>query len=142
MATTKEYSAMDRIETAPINLGSKGKWIRIALIILVIEKIIQHVAVTLAFYANWGDIRTTVAVNPDFLMIAGALVAILFGLSLWGLLARKLWASSLIIGLALVDIFGEFMAQGRLGITLNVSFIVAVVLLILSLVYRRQEMLR
>jgi hypothetical protein len=129
---------VDRIETAPVTKGVKGGWVRIALIILVIEKIIQHTAVTMAFYTNWSDIRSTVAVNPDVLMIAGALVTVLFGLSLWGLLSGKQWAWGLILGLALFDIFGEFIAQGTLFIALNVSIIVAVTLLVLSLLYRRQ----
>jgi hypothetical protein len=73
-------------------------------------------------------------------MIAGAGVAILFMLSLWGLLTNKWWAINLLIGLALFDIFGEFIAQGRIDIAIPVSFVVAVVILILALVYRRQNL--
>jgi len=46
---------------------------------------------------------------------------------------------NLIIALALLDIIGEFAAQGKIGIMINVSFIVAIILLILSLMYRRQQ---
>ena len=72
-------------------------------------------------------------------MIAGAGIAILFMLSLWGLFTNKKWAINLLIGLALFDILGEFIAQGRIDIAIPVSFIVAVVTLILALVYRRQS---
>jgi hypothetical protein len=50
----------------------------------------------------------------------------------------KTWALNLIVALALFDIIGEFIAQGRIGITLNVSFIIAVTLLITTLVYRQK----
>jgi hypothetical protein len=46
----------------------------------------------------------------------------------------------LLIGLALFDIIGEFVAQGVISIVITVSFLVATLLLILTLVYRRQEM--
>ncbi len=116
----------------------KGRWLKYTLIILVVEKIIQHTLVTLAFFFNWMDIRSTVAISPDMLMVSGAVVAALFALSLWGLAAGKGWAPGLVSGLALFDIVGEFIAQGRLDIVINVSFIVAVALLALSLVYRRR----
>jgi hypothetical protein len=108
------------------------------IIVLVVEKIIQHTLVTLAFCFNWKDILLTVAVNPDVLMVLGALATLLFVLSLWGLLTGRRWATVLLIGLAVFDIFGEFIAQGTIIITINVSFLVAIALLIMVLVYRRQ----
>jgi hypothetical protein len=114
-------------------------WVWYALVILNIEKIIQHVYVTYAFWQDIGGIRSQVVVPPDALMIAGAGVAILFTLSLWGLLKNKLWSINLLIGLALFDIAGEFIAQGRIDIVIPVSFVVAVGILILALFYRRQN---
>jgi len=108
------------------------------LILLVIEKIIQHVVVTFALYFNWKDIASTVAVSPTVLMVASAIVAVLFAIALWGLLTKKPWTIKLIIALALFDMVGEFVAQGVICIVLNVSFIVATLLLILSLLYSRQ----
>jgi hypothetical protein len=108
------------------------------IILLVVEKIIQHVVVTLAFYSNWKDIASTVAVSPTFLMVAGAIVAVLFVIALWGMLTKRAWALKLIIGLALFDMVGEFVAQGVVCIVLNVSFTVATLLLILAVVYGRQ----
>ena len=123
----------------PTAKNSRATWLRYLLIALVVEKIIQHVFVTLAFYFDWGGIGVTVAVNPRVLMFLGAGVAILFGLALWGLLIKKGWALGLITGLAIFDLIGEFVAQGRLDIVINVSFLVALVLLILVFLYRRQE---
>jgi len=114
-------------------------WIWYVLVILNIEKIIQHIFVTYAFWRDIGGIRSQVAVSPDLLMIAGACIAILFIISLWGLLTNKWWANNLLIGLAIFDILGEFVAQGRIDIAIPVSFVVAVVILILALVYRRQN---
>ena len=131
---------MDTQQKTPDGIKkAKSGWIRYLLLALTVEKIIQHVFVTLAFYFNWGNIDATVAVNPDVLMILGAAVAALFILSLWGLVTRKMWGINLIIALALFDIIGEFIAQGRIGIEINVSFLVATGLLILALIYRRRE---
>ncbi len=117
----------------------KPVWIQYLLIALVFEKIIQHIFVTVAFYLNWGNIGSTVAVNPRILMILGVPLVVLFMLSLWGIITQKKWATTLLIALALFDMLGEFAAQGKIGIMMNVSFLVATILLLLSLVYRRQE---
>jgi hypothetical protein len=116
----------------------RPNWTYYGLILLTLEKIFQHLLVTLAFYFNWKDIASTVVVSPTALMIAGAVIAILFVLSLWGLLKRRDWTVNLLIALALFDMLGEFVAQGTIAITLNVSFLVATLLLVLSLVYRGQ----
>ena len=108
------------------------------LILLVIEKIIQHVVVTFAFYFNWKDIASTVAVSPTVLMVAGAVVAALFAIALWGMIKKQAWVLKLIVALALFDMLGEFVAQGVICIVLNVSFIIATLLLILAILYLRQ----
>ncbi len=108
------------------------------LVLLTIEKIVQHIFVTLAFYYNWGDIASTVVVSPTFLMISGAIVAALFVYSLRGLLKKQGWAIKLLTALAIFDLLGEFVAQGRLAITITVSFLVAALLFILCLVYRME----
>jgi hypothetical protein len=116
----------------------KTAWVRYLLIALILEKIVQHIVVTLAFYFNWADITSTVVVNPSLLMILGAVVAVLFILSLWGMITRQTWAINLVIALALFDIVGEFVAQGTIIIAITVSFVVATILLVLALLYRRQ----
>ena len=116
----------------------KSNWTYYALILFVVEKIIQHFVVTLAFYFDWRAIGSTVAVSPILLMYLGALIAILFILCFWGMLRKQLWSLNLIIFLALFDILGEFVAQGKIGIVITVSIISASLLLLLALIYRRQ----
>ena len=128
---------MDREGSAQAARNKKTTWIMYGLIALILEKIVQHVVVTIALYRNIKDIRSTVAVSPDILMIAGGVVAILFALSFWGMIARKKWAINLVLGLALFDMVGEFVAQGKIMIVMTVSFLVATILLVLSLLYRR-----
>ncbi len=115
----------------------KRDWLRLIITVLVAEKIVQHVAVTAALAFDWYGIRSTVAVPPDALLLLGAIVAVLFAVALWGLVKQRRWAAGLVIGLALFDVLGEFVAQGTVGIQLNVSFLVASTLLILCLAYRR-----
>jgi hypothetical protein len=121
-------------------LAGSGRIIYILVLLLLAEKTVQHVFVTLAFARNWGDIRSQVVVNPDALMYSGAVVAVLFAICFWGLLVKKRWAINLALALALFDIIGEFVAQGTLAIDTTVSFIVAVILLVLTLLLRRQSL--
>jgi hypothetical protein len=116
---------------------AKSTWLKLLIMILILEKIIQHVVVTMALYFNWRAIRATVAVSPTALMLAGVLVALLFALSLWAMVVHRGWALDLVIVLALFDILGEFVAQGRLTIATTVSFVAAILLLLLALAYRR-----
>lgn len=115
-------------------------WVRYLLLGLLAEKIVQHLVVTLAFAFNWAEIRSTVVVNPNLLMILGAMVALLFAFSLWHMLRRAKGVINLVLALALFDIVGEFVAQGTIRIAMTVSFLVATLLLILALFERRQEL--
>lgn len=121
-----------------LSIKTRKPWTWYALIVLTIEKIIQHTTVTLAFYNNWNGIRSSVAVNPDVLMLLGGVAAVLWLLGLWGMLRRRSWALGLLIGLAIFDMVGEFIAQGWLTIVITVSFVVATAILVLALIYRRQ----
>ena len=80
----------------------RSNWVYYGLMLLTVEKIVQHIVVTLAFYFNWTDIASTVVVSPIVLMVLGALVAMLFIISLWGLLQKRGWSINLLIGLALL----------------------------------------
>jgi hypothetical protein len=119
--------------------NTNKSWLEIIILLLIGEKIIQHIVVTLGFYVDWAGIRSTVAVNPDVLMVLGGIVAVLFIVSLWGMLTGQPWVISLLIGLALFDMIGEFVAQGLFTIVITVSFLVATALLVLVLIYRRQR---
>jgi hypothetical protein len=123
-------------DTTQATRSTNTPWLRYTVLALVGEKIIQHIVVTIAFALNLKDIAATVVIDPTVLMVSGAGVAVLFGLSLWGLLAQKRWALGLVIALAVFDIVGEFVAQGRIAIAITVSFLVATLLLILALAYR------
>jgi hypothetical protein len=114
-------------------------WLKTSLISLVIEKIIQHTIVSLAFFFDWNAISATVAISPRLLLLLGIIVAACFVVSLWGIVHHSVWAIPLVIALALFDIIGEFAAQGKLGIMITVSFIAAVVLLVLALMWLRNE---
>ena len=138
MAPQSLARKMTSRETSQSYEMTKSNRVYYLLNILIVEKIIQHIFVTLAFYFNWADIGSTVAVSPRILMILGALVAVMFALSLWGMITKRRWAIDLVAALAVFDIIGEFVAQGKLGIVITVSFLVAILLLILALVYRRR----
>ena len=116
----------------------KANWVYYGLVLLSVEKVIQHISVTLAFYFNWNDIASAVFVHPGLLMVLGGIVAILFAISLWGLVRKQASAVNLLLALAVFDLVGEFAAQGRIAIDMTVSFLAAMLLLILCLVYRRQ----
>jgi hypothetical protein len=118
--------------TNPHPARAATPWLCYALILLLAEKVVQHVFVTLAFWFNWQNIAATVVVNATVLTVLGALAAVLFALALWGALGDKKWASLLAGGMALFDIVGEFAAQGTLAIQLNVSFLLAALLLVLA----------
>lgn len=115
----------------------KVNWIKYVLIVLLLEKAVQHIFVSLAFYFDWGGIRSTVTVNPNVLLVLGAMVAALFSLSLYGAISQKKWAFNLAMGLALFDVVGEFVAQGTLIIKVTVSFLTALSLLALTISYQR-----
>jgi hypothetical protein len=107
------------------------------LILLISEKIIQHIVVTMALIFDLADIRGSLALDYRFFLVAGAFEILVFVFGGWGVLQKKSWAWWLLLVLALTDIVGEFVAQGTLIITLNVSFIVAVLLLVVTLLYRQ-----
>lgn len=121
--------------------GSTGRalWMRatrVALLLLIVEKVIQHIVVTTAFALDLSRIRASVALDYRLFLISGAALALLFALSGWALVRERVWARGVIIALALTDIIGEFVAQGALAITITVSLVVAVALLLLALLYR------
>lgn len=107
----------------------KKSWMSYLLIILLVEKVIQHITVTLAFLYNSGDIQSMVAFDYKIFMVSGAIVAVFFMVALYGMIKERKWSITLTVGLALFDIIGEFVAQGTLFIVITVSVLVAIVLL-------------
>ena len=105
-------------------------WVLIA---IAIEKAIQHVFITYGFAFDRFELRDQVAPPWEILLVTGGIVAVLFVVALIGLLRWEPWAPRLLVGLAVFDIVGEFVGQGTIMIEIVVSFLVAVVLLILAL---------
>jgi hypothetical protein len=125
----KESPESSKAHTAP-------SWPRVVLLLLLCEKVIQHAAVTIAFAFDLLYLRTSVAADYRWFLFAGAALTILFALCVWGLWRRTPWVGVAIAILAVVDIVGEFLAQGTLLITVNVSFLAAIALLLLVALYR------
>jgi len=107
------------------------------LIVLSAEKAVQHAIVTLSFLYNLGNIRSTVAVDYRALTIRGAVIAVLFAVSLWALFRGKRWSLFLVAFLAASDVIGEFVAQGTFLIEVTVSIVVAAALLSLCYLENR-----
>lgn len=105
-------------------------WVLIA---IAVEKAIQHAFITYGFTFNRFELREQVAPSWELLLFLGGIVAVLFLVALVGLLRWEPWAPRLLVGLAVFDIVGEFVGQGTIMIDVVVSFLVAVVLLILAL---------
>jgi len=101
------------------------------LITLSLEKIIQHVFVSLSLLYDAGGVRSTVAVDYRALLVSGAVVAVLFVVAFLALVQKKRWGLYLVAFLAAFDIIGEFVAQGTAFVAINVSIIVAIILLLL-----------
>jgi hypothetical protein len=109
----------------------------ILLMILALEKFVQHMVVTYAFATNLGGIRKLVSFDYRFFMVSGFLVGLLFLLSLVLMTRRARFGLNLLLGLALFDCVGEFVGQGKLAIEINVSFLVASLIIILYFLARR-----
>ena len=103
------------------------------LIVLVVEKIVQHTFVSLAFLYDIGGVRSTVAVDYRALMISGAVLATLFAVALPAMVQKKRRSLYLVAPLAVSDIIGEFIAQGTVFVAINISIIIAIILLFLCI---------
>ena len=119
-------------------MKEKKSFILYVLIILSVEKFIQHTLVTYAFFENLAGIRSSVAVNYRILMITGLIVGILFLVNIPLLYQRRRFGFKLLFFLALFDFIGEFVAQGTLFIDITVSFIAAAAILIILILYRKR----
>ena len=115
----------------------KRSFFNYLLIVLSAEKTVQHAIVTLSFIYNFGNVRSTVAVDYRALTVSGAIIAVLFALALWALIRGKRWSLFLVAFLAASDVIGEFVAQGTFLIEVTVSIVVAVALLFLCYLENR-----
>ena len=109
----------------------------VILMILSLEKFVQHIYVTYAFMEDLGSIRQFVTLDYRIFMISGFLVGLLFLVSFFLMFRRNRFGLDLLLGLALFDFVGEFVAQGTLFIAIPVSFIVASLIIVVLLVTRK-----
>jgi Na+/melibiose symporter-like transporter len=114
----------------------KRSFLLYVLIFLSLEKFVQHMFVTYAFYVDLAGIRSKVAIDYSILMIAGFFVGVLFLVNLFFLWQGKRFSLVGLFVLALVDFVGEFVAQGTLAIVITVSFVVATTILLILLFKR------
>jgi hypothetical protein len=117
-------------------MKSKRSFPLVLLMILSLEKFIQHMFVTYAFLVDLGGIRQSVSLDYRLFMISGFVVGILFLVSFMLMIRRNRLSLNLLLGLALFDFVGEFVAQGTLFIDIPVSFVVASVIILVLLVTR------
>ena len=102
---------------------------QILLLVLSIEKVVQHLFVTYAFAIDMGDIRDSVVIHHTPLMIVGFVVGLLFAVSARLQYRNERRGYLLLLYLALFDFIGEFVAQGTFAIEIVVSIIVAAIIL-------------
>ncbi len=112
----------------------------LVLIVLSIEKFIQHMFVTYALVVDVAGIRATVVLDHRLLVVSGFIVGWLFLINIPFLWQRRRGSFYLLFGLALFDIIGEFIAQGTLFIDIVLSFVVALVIVLILLAYRKRFM--
>lgn len=110
---------------------------RLLFVALMVEKIVQHVVVSLAFVWDIGELRSNVAVDYRILLFAGLLIGLLYFVALLGVLRAWSLARLLVAIPASMDIVGEFVAQGKLDIVVTLSFIVAATILIILVLSKR-----
>ena len=108
------------------------------LIVLSVEKFIQHMFVSYAFAVDLAGIRGTVAVDYQPLLVSGFIVGWLFLINIPFLWRPVRGAFYLLFGLAMFDIVGEFVAQGTLFIDMMLSFMVALAILLVLFVNRKR----
>ncbi len=101
------------------------------LLVLSIEKFVQHMFVTYAFAVDLGEIRDSVVIHHTPLMIVGFIVGVLFALSARLQFKNQRAGYMLLLFLALFDFVSEFVAQGTLAVEIVVSIVVATVILII-----------
>jgi hypothetical protein len=112
--------------------------IRIILLILLSEKIIQHALTALAFTVAIPGVGSPSIGNrfeiSDLVMaISNSILVVLFGISILGIIKGKSWSKTLVIILASFDIVAEFIFHGLFYITISV--IVSAFLIILMMIF-------
>lgn len=117
---------------------NNNKLIQVILILLLVEKVIQHGLTAMAFFIaipgiGPPDIGTKLYISDPVMGVMNAVLVALFGCAIWGIAADKPWSKTLILSLAVFDIAVEFILHGLFFITFSV--IGAAILIILLLIH-------
>ena len=115
-------------------MSKKHRVIHIGILVLTIEKMLQHLLTALFFLVaipgiGRPDIGPTFQLSDATMAALNVIVFAMFGAGLWGRLKSKDWHRPLLVGVNVFDILAEFVFHGFFFIT--VSVIVSTVLLVL-----------
>jgi len=119
-----------------------SKLVRAVLVILLVEKIIQHLFTAIAFIYDipgigTPDIGTRFEISNPVMATNNAALVLLFGAAIWGIARDRRWAIILVFLLATFDIVAEFVFHFFFFITFSV--IVSLVLIIVLMRYRSEK---
>jgi hypothetical protein len=124
-------------EPTEADLKAKFSVPLLLLMILSLEKFVQHMVVTYAFMTDLSDIRQFVIFDYRIFMFTGFFIGMLFLLSFVLMTRRARFGLNLLFLLALFDFVTEFVAQGTLIIEVTVSILVAALIIVLCLLTRK-----
>ena len=115
-------------------MNKKQKIIHFSILVLTIEKTLQHLLTAIFFAVDIPgigrpDIGPTFQFSDGTMTALNVIVFILFGMGFAGRLQGQDWHRPLLIGLNVFDILAEFVFHGFFFIT--VSVIVSTILLVL-----------
>lgn len=108
-----------------------------ALLLLALEKFVQHMVVTYGLVTDVSGVRSRVAADPRWLAGAGFVVGVLFLACAVGMLRARRWSAYGLLALALFDVAGEYVAQGTLAVQITLSFVVAWLIVLVVVAGRR-----
>ena len=136
---------MDRSAIMQRPKSKKRKLLSITMVVLGMEKILQHALLSLAFIGVFPaletpDIGQSFTVNSNTMALFNLLITLLFGVGILGKIKNKRWGIHSMVSLAVLDIILEFLFHGLFYIT--VSVIISAVLIIISILYLRQRQVR
>jgi len=114
-------------------------WQYYLLVLLGIEKTIQHIFVTYAFAIDLSGIRSEMQFDYRFFMYSGIFIAILFAFATYYLGKMELLGVKLMFLGGWIDFIGEFIGQGIPLEFIPVSFIVAIIIILVSWTYYRGQ---
>ena len=122
--------------------NKRGQILNFLIVVLTIEKAVQHLVLALFFtdlfpVIGTPDIGTNFSIDNHTMVLLNLFYTFLFGIGLFGQIRKTRWGLSLIIALAALDILLEFLFHGFFYIT--VSVIMSTALIIFGTLYTRKR---